>query len=165
MINVYTDNDCYLDDTNLPEISPIFKRRMTQVKKITDMFVFYRMCQRSSKELCTNKQKISKKGNLPNLLTDVRKYHSTQQSGKKVQIRDVNHSLLTAKLGAYGFDTKTINHIKIYLDNRKQRVCVNSNFSSWQEIIAGVMQGSILGTVLFNVFLNGLFFCPKFQAK
>ena len=29
MINVYTDNDCYLDDANLPEISPIFKRRMT----------------------------------------------------------------------------------------------------------------------------------------
>ena len=38
---------------------------------------------------------------------------------------------------------------------------MNSNFSSWQEIIAGVMQGSILGTVLFNVFLNGLFFVPS----
>ena len=42
----------------------------------------------------------------------------------------LNHKLLIAKLGAYGFDIKALYYIKRYLGNRKQRVRVNSNFSS-----------------------------------
>ena len=69
----------------------------------------------------------------------------------------LNHKLLIAKLGAYGFDTKALYYIKSYLDNREQRIRVNSNFSSWKEIIARVLQGSILGPLLFNIFVNDLF--------
>ena len=60
----------------------------------------------------------------------------------------LNHKLLIAKLGAYGFDTKALYYIKSYLDNRKQRVRVNSNFSSWQGIIGWAPQGSILGQLM-----------------
>ena len=49
----------------------------------------------------------------------------------------LNHNLLIAKLGAYGFDTKALYYIKSYLDNRKQRARVNGNFSFCQEIVAG----------------------------
>ena len=48
-----------------------------------------------------------------------------------------------------------------HLNNRKQRVKINSSFSSFQNIISGVPQGSIMGRLLFNIFLTNIFiFCP-----
>ena len=45
-----------------------------------------------------------------------------------------------------------------YLKNRSQRVSIYSSFSTWEEIIAGVPQGSILGPLLFKIFLNNIFY-------
>ena len=57
----------------------------------------------------------------------------------------LNHDLLIAKLGAYGFETDALRYMKSYLKNRKQRVRVNKTFSEWKRITTGVPQGSILG--------------------
>ena len=70
----------------------------------------------------------------------------------------LNHDFLIVKLGAYGFETDALRYMKSYLTNRKQRVRVNKTFSEWERITTGVPQGSVLRPLLFNIFLNDIFF-------
>ena len=69
----------------------------------------------------------------------------------------LNHDLLTAQLGAYGLETDALRYMKSYLTNRKQRLRVNKTFSAWEKITTGVPPSSLLGPLLFNIFLNDFF--------
>ena len=64
------------------------------------------------------------------------------------------HDLLLTKLSAYGFDESAIVLIANYLSNRCQRVKIESTFNSYLEILRGVPQASILGPILFNLFIR-----------
>ena len=67
------------------------------------------------------------------------------------------HDLLIAKFEAYGIGKSGLNLLLNYLSNRKQRTKVNSSYSDWYDIIRGVPQGSILGPLIFNLFMTSSF--------
>ena len=69
-----------------------------------------------------------------------------------------HHELLIAKLDAYGSDIKSVKLIQHFLSNRKQSVKIGNTYSSWKEMFYGNPQGSILGTLIFNIFMCDLFY-------
>ena len=69
----------------------------------------------------------------------------------------VNHGLLLAKLSAYGLNSNALQLIKYYITNRKQRVKITNTYSTWEQIKIGVLQGSVLGPLLYNLCINDIF--------
>ena len=70
----------------------------------------------------------------------------------------LSHELLIAKLSAYGFNHNALTLILSYLSERQQRTKVNNYISKWSTITTGIPQGSILGPLLFNVYMNDVFY-------
>ena len=154
------EKDNYGQGTILPNLPKVFERCIyNQIAQFFDKILSKHKCsfrkghsaQHSLIVLLEKwKESVDKGHVFGALLTDISKGFDC-----------LPHNLLIAKLNAYGFDNKVVRFVYDYPTFRKQRTKISDTYCSWQEIISGVPQGSILGPLLSNIDICDFFFITE----
>jgi len=180
IVNTIIDTQTFPDSLKCAEISPIFKKGdnmktanyrpvsvLTILSKIAEGILCDQMLKHFrdilSEYLSAYRKGYSCENVLIKCIEDWRTALDNNECVGAVLIDlskafdSLPHGLLIAKLHAYGLSTDACLLVLNYLSNRCQRVKMQNVVSDWKIIKRGVPQGSLMGPLLFNIFLNDIF--------
>ena len=173
--NASINNGDFPSFLKLPNVIPVFKKDCKNSKDNYRPINILKIYPEYTKEFCSNKQEHLRIIFFQNFIADLekvllalsKKWKPAVDKGKSfgALLTDLSkafdclpHELLIAKLHSYGFNLNALRLIRSYLSNKRQRTKINESYSSCEEILFGVPQGSTLRPLLFNIFMCDLFF-------
>ena len=185
-INKCFSESFFPDDLKRAEVIPVFKKEIKKdsknlkenyrpvsiiSSKIYETYLYNKLSS-YFEDICSDYQFRFRKGIsaqqcLITLIETWKKYLDNNESFRAL-LTDLskafgcaNNELLIAKIHTYGLDTSSLRLIHSYLSNRQQRVRINNEFSTWSDIKDGVLQGSVVAPLFFNIHICDLFYIMR----